>query len=49
MTISDVDPPGAAGGYISATGEVRVRVRCTGPTANFFSSGDLMRIVYQRP
>ena len=45
----DVAPTGAATSYISATGEVRVRVRCTGPTANFFASGDFMRIVYQRP
>jgi hypothetical protein len=49
VTISEATPPGAASGYISATGELRVRVRCTGPTANFFSRGDLMRIVYQRP
>jgi len=49
VRISDVDPPGASADYRSATGEVRVRVRCTGPTANFFSSGDLMRIIYQRP
>ena len=49
VRIGDVDPPGASAGYVTPTGEVRVRVRCTGPTANFFSSGDLMRIVYQRP
>ena len=49
MTITEATPPGAASGYISATGEVRVRVRCTGPTANFYSRGDFMRIVYQRP
>ncbi len=49
VTVGDATPPGAASGYISATGEVRVRVRCTGPTANFYSRGDLMRIVYQRP
>ena len=49
ITISNLDPPGPSAGFISPTGEVRVRVRCTGPTANFFSSGDLMRIAYQRP
>jgi len=49
VTIANADPPGASAGFISPTGEVRVRVRCTGPTANFFSSGDLMRIAYQRP
>ena len=49
VTITEATPPGAASGYISATGEVRVRVRCTGPTANFYSRGDFMRIVYQRP
>jgi Purple acid Phosphatase, N-terminal domain len=49
VTINEATPPGAASGYISASGEVRVRVRCTGPTANFYSRGDFMRIVYQRP
>jgi len=43
-------PPGAAGAYVdAATGELRVRVRCTGPTANFYSSGELMSITYRRP
>ena len=49
VRISDVDLPGASADYRSPTGEVRVRVRCTGPAANFFAGGDLMRIIYQRP
>ena len=38
-TRADLVPPGAAGSYVSPTGEVRVRVRCT-TTANFFASGE---------
>jgi hypothetical protein len=48
VTLADLVPPGAAVNYVSAGGEVRVRVRCT-TTANFFASGDLMRITYLRP
>jgi hypothetical protein len=48
VTLADLVPPGAAGNYVSATGEVRVRVRCTA-TTNGFSSGDQMKITYVRP
>ncbi|HET9739730.1 MAG TPA: DUF4082 domain-containing protein [Solirubrobacteraceae bacterium] len=48
VTIANLAPPGAAGGYVSPTGEIRVRVRCTA-TTNGFSSGDLMKITYVRP
>ena len=41
-------PTGAAANYVSPTGEVRVRVRCT-TTANFFASGELMQITYVVP
>ena len=41
-------PTGAAANYVSPTGEVRVRVRCT-TTANFFASGELMQITYVAP
>jgi hypothetical protein len=44
-TRADLVPAGAAGNYVSPTGEVRVRVRCT-RTANFFASGELLRIAY---
>ena len=44
-TRADLVPPGAPSGYVSPTGELRVRVRCT-TTASFFSSGDLLRISY---
>ncbi|MGE5570031.1 MAG: DUF4082 domain-containing protein [Rhodospirillales bacterium] len=43
-------PPGNLADYVSGTGEegsVRVRVRCTA-TANFFSSGDLMMLTFDR-
>ena len=48
VTIANLAPPGAAGGYVSPTGEIRVRVRCTA-TTNGFSSGDQMKITYVRP
>ncbi|MDP9136353.1 MAG: fibronectin type III domain-containing protein, partial [Actinomycetota bacterium] len=48
VILADLVPPGAAGTYVSATGEVRVRVRCTA-TTNGFSSGDQMLIRYTRP
>ena len=44
-TRADLVPPGPAANYVSPTGEVRVRVRCT-RTANFFASGELLRIEY---
>jgi hypothetical protein len=44
-TRADLAPPGAASGYVSSAGEVRIRVRCT-TTANFFASGDQLRITY---
>ncbi len=48
VTLADLAPAGAAGGYVSPTGELRVRVRCTAGT-NGFSSGDQMKITYVRP
>jgi hypothetical protein len=44
-TRADLAPPGAATAYVGPAGEVRVRVRCT-TTANFFASGDQLRITY---
>jgi hypothetical protein len=48
ISINDLAPPGASAGYVSATGEVRIRARCT-RTANFFASGELMKISYTKP
>ena len=45
---ADLVPAGAPAGYVSPTGEVRVRVRCT-TTANFFASGELMQLTYEAP
>jgi hypothetical protein len=47
-TRADLVPAGAPGSYVSPTGELRVRVRCT-TTANFFASGEVMRISYTPP
>ena len=49
ISIANLAPSGAAGQYVnSATGELRMRVRCT-RSGNFFASGDLMKIVYDTP
>ena len=44
-TRANLVPPGAAANYVSASGELRVRVRCT-RTANFFASGELLSVTY---
>lgn len=44
---ANIPAPGVAADFVSGTGEVRVRTRCTGPTANFFSSADLMSVSYR--
>jgi hypothetical protein len=44
-------PTGTLANYVKGTGSegaVRVRVRCTNPTASFYSSGDLMSIGYSK-
>ena len=48
ITLADLVPPGAAANYVSAGGEVRVRVRST-TTANFFASGELLSVTYEAP
>ena len=43
---------GAPADYVSGTsgdGDVYIRVRCTHGSSSFYSSGDLMRIVYTKP
>ena len=43
---------GTLADYVSGTtgdGEVRIRVSCTLNSASFYSSGDLMRLSYDRP
>ena len=45
-------PTGTLADYMSGTsgdGELRVRVRCTNSSSSFYASGDLLRIVYDRP
>jgi hypothetical protein len=52
VLIADLVPTGTLADYVSGSsgdGELRVRVRCTRSTGSFFSSGDLMKIVYNRP
>ena len=43
---------GALADYVSGAsgdGEVRIRARCTRRTSGFYTSGDLLRVVYERP
>lgn len=52
MLIADLVPGGTLADYVSGSsgdGELRVRVRCTLTSGSFFSSGDLMKIVYDKP
>jgi hypothetical protein len=47
VTMDDLVPPGAAAGYRSPGGEVRVRVTCSVFTfASYSSSGDLLTLTY---
>ena len=47
VTLADLAPTGAAASYRSAGGEVRVRVVCSAPTTNSYSSsGDLLTLTY---
>jgi serine protease AprX len=45
VAIADLAPPGAASDYVSSTGEVRARVRCTA-FSPFTESGDLLKLAY---
>ncbi len=52
ITTSGLLPSGAAGNYVSGTsgnGEVRVRIRTTAGSSSFYTSGDQMRISFDRP
>lgn len=43
---------GAFADYVSGTsgnGELRIRARCTRPGSSFYTSSDLLRVVYERP
>jgi FtsP/CotA-like multicopper oxidase with cupredoxin domain len=52
VSIPDLVPPGSPSSYRgtgSNAGRVRVRVFCQGPATNFFSSGNLLELVYDAP
>lgn len=45
-------PTGTLADYVSGSsgdGEVRARVRCTRSSSGFYSSGDLMKVLFERP
>ncbi|HEY3189575.1 MAG TPA: S8 family serine peptidase [Solirubrobacteraceae bacterium] len=44
--IADRSPTGTLSSYVSSTGQVRVRVRCTRTTSSFFASGNLLKLTY---
>jgi hypothetical protein len=52
VAISNLMPTGTVANYVSGTsgtGEVRVRIRCTGGSTSFYSSGNLLRIGFDKP
>ncbi len=52
VAILDLAPGGTLADYVSGTsgnGELRIRIRCQTTAGTFFSSGDLMQIVYNTP
>ncbi len=49
VSLANLAPGGAASAYVSGSGELRARVRCTRPSSAFVSSGDLLLITYLRP
>lgn len=52
VLIADLMPGGTLADYVSGTsgdGEVRVRIRATRSFGSFFTSGDLLKIVYDLP
>ncbi|MDQ6914261.1 MAG: S8 family serine peptidase [Actinomycetota bacterium] len=48
VRIANLAPGGAPASYVSSGGELRVRVRCTN-RSSFYSSGNQLQIVYDRP
>jgi multicopper oxidase len=52
VSIPNLTPPGPPSTYVgtgSNAGRVRVRILCAGPSSNFFSSGNLLKLVYDAP
>jgi hypothetical protein len=47
--VSNLAPSGSAASYVSASGEVRVRVRSVGSSTSFFTTADLLQISFDRP
>jgi Bacterial Ig-like domain len=52
LLIANLVPSGSLGDYVTGTsgsGDLRIRVRASRGSNNFFTSGDLLRIVYDAP
>jgi subtilisin family serine protease len=49
VSLSGLTPTGTLAGYVSGTGELRVRVRCTNTSGTFVSYGNSLRIAYDKP
>ena len=49
VLVSSVPVGGTLSAYVSSTGDLRVRVRCSTTAGTFTTSGNLLRIAYSRP
>jgi hypothetical protein len=49
ILVGNLAPTGAASAYVSAGGEVRVRVRSVGTSTSFYTVADFLQITYDRP
>jgi hypothetical protein len=48
IRIADVAAPGTLSSYVSSSGAVNVRVRCTTSSGSFYASGNQLQITYDR-
>jgi hypothetical protein len=49
VLISNLAPPAPNSAYVSGSGELRIRIRCTRNNPSFFARGDFMQITYDQP
>jgi subtilisin len=49
VSIANLAPTGTLANYVSAAGELRVRVRCTTRNGTFAANGNQLQIVYDHP
>jgi hypothetical protein len=49
VRIANLVPVGTLSSYVSASGELRVRIRATNGSRSFTAYGNQLQIVYDRP